>query len=160
MIGMWRVIRSSVAGKGGGRTLPDVTPDDLSRFFVGMGPRVAGEVQDMGEAPRLPCTVPRVGACALILSPLTLSELRATVFSMSGSGASWDDHGPDHDLGILAHVWLYGYRSMGENDGMCFQSIATPVSSNTHPFMPDRMNTREAIPYVMLNHSQGPFCPG
>ena len=37
-------------GKGDGRTLPDISPDSLNRFFVGVGPRVAGEVRDMGEA--------------------------------------------------------------------------------------------------------------
>ena len=88
---MWRVVRSSVAGKGDDRTLPDMSPDNLNRFFVGVGPRVAGEVRDMGEAPHLPCRLPRVGACALTLSPLTMSELRATVFGMSGSGASGED---------------------------------------------------------------------
>ena len=88
---MWRVIRPSVAGKGDGRSLPDISPNSLNRFFVGVGPRVASEVRDMGQVPHLPCRLPRVGACALTLSPLTLSELRTTVFSMSGSAASGED---------------------------------------------------------------------
>ena len=73
------------------RKLPDLTPDNLNRFFVGVGPRVAGEVRDMGEAPHLPTRLPRVGACAFTLSPLTLSELRVAVFGMSGSAARGDD---------------------------------------------------------------------
>ena len=73
---------ASVAGKEDGQTLSDVSPDGLNRFFVGVGPRVAGEVRDMGEVPHLPYRLPRVGACSLTLSPLTLSELRTTVFSM------------------------------------------------------------------------------
>ena len=54
---------------------------------------MAGEVRNMGEAPHLPCRLPRVGACALTLSPLalTLAELRATVFGMSRSAACAED---------------------------------------------------------------------
>ena len=48
----------------GYRTIPDISPDSLNRFFVGVGPRVAGEVRDMGEVPHLPCRLPRVGTCA------------------------------------------------------------------------------------------------
>ena len=88
---MWRVIRSSVGSDRDDRKLPDLTPDNLNRFFVGVGPRVAGEVRDMGEAPHLPTRLPRVGACAFTLSPLTLSELRVTVSGMSGSAARGDD---------------------------------------------------------------------
>ena len=88
---MWRVMRSSVGSGKGDRKLPVTSPDDLNRFFVSVGPRVAGEVRDLGEAPRLPCRLPRVGACAFTLSPLSLSELRVIVFGMNGSTARGED---------------------------------------------------------------------
>ena len=44
---MWRVIRSSVGSKGDGRIVPVASPDQMSRFFVGVGPRVADEMRDM-----------------------------------------------------------------------------------------------------------------
>ena len=88
---LWRVIRSSVGSGKGDRKLPVTSPDDLNRYFVSVGPRVAGEVRDLGEAPRLPCRLPRVGACAFTLSPLSLSELRVIVFGMNGSTARGED---------------------------------------------------------------------
>ena len=71
--------------------MPDATPDALNTFFTGVGPRVAGEVAGQGVPPDLPCRLPRVGACAMTLSPLSLSELRAIVFSMNCSSASGED---------------------------------------------------------------------
>ena len=88
---MWRHIQSVVSGKKSVRKVPDASPDDLNTFFVGVGPRVAGEVRGMGETPNLPCRLPRVGSCAFQLTPLSLSELRAVVFGMSSSGACGDD---------------------------------------------------------------------
>ena len=104
---MWRVIRSSVGSGRDERKLPDLSPDDLNRFFVGVGPRVAGEVRDMGEAPHLPCRLPRVGACAFTLTPLTLSELRATVFGMSGSAARGED-------GVCIRMVRMSFDAIGE----------------------------------------------
>jgi len=88
---MWQIIRPAVGSGRADRKLPDAAPDQLNRFFVSVGPRVAGEVRDLGETPDLPCRLPRVGACALTLSPLTLSELRAIVLGMSGSAARGED---------------------------------------------------------------------
>ena len=39
----------------------------------------------------MPCRLPRVGACAFQLAPLTLSKLRAIVYGMSGSAACGED---------------------------------------------------------------------
>ena len=88
---MWRVIRPVVGNGRADRRLPNVTPDELNRFFVSVGPRVAGEVRDLGEIADLPCRLPRVGACALTLSPLSLSELRAIVFGLNGSAVCGED---------------------------------------------------------------------
>ena len=76
---LWKVIRPAVESGKATRTLSDVTPDQLNQFFVSVGPRVAGEVRGMGDAPDLPCRLPRVGACALTLRTISLSELRAIV---------------------------------------------------------------------------------
>ena len=68
---------------------PDATPDALNAYFVGVGPRVAAEVADLGAPPDLPCRLTRVGACALTLSPLSLSQLRAIVFGMKLLVRQW-----------------------------------------------------------------------
>ena len=52
---MWRVIRPAVGSGKAESSLPDLTPDQLNHFFfVGVGPRVAGEVLDLGEIADLP----------------------------------------------------------------------------------------------------------
>ena len=89
---MWKVIRSTVDSGKSDRKLPTVTPDRLNEYFVGVGPRVASEVRGMeGIRDAVPCRLPRVGACAFQLAPLTLSELRALVYGMNGSGACGED---------------------------------------------------------------------
>ena len=88
---IWRAVRSVVDGKKVDRKLPNVTPNRLNEYFVSVGPRVAGEVRNTGEIPDLPCRLPRVGACAMELVPLTLSELRAVIFGMNRSGACGED---------------------------------------------------------------------
>ena len=70
------------------RAAPEATPDELNEYFVGVGPRVAGEVRDRGEPPQLPCRLSRVGACAFTLEPVSLDFLRTNfLFSMKNSGA-------------------------------------------------------------------------
>ena len=88
---MWRLIRPVVGSKRAARKLPDATPDDLNSYFVGVGPRVAEEVKRSGPAPDIACRLPRVGACSLVLMPLSLAELRAIVFGMSSTRACGSD---------------------------------------------------------------------
>ena len=88
---MWKAIRSTVDSGKSDRKLPDVTPDQLNDYFVGVGARVADEVRAAGGRRDVPCRLPRVGACAFQLAPLTLSELRAIVYGMSGSAACGED---------------------------------------------------------------------
>ena len=104
--GMWRIIRPYVGGKRGSRVMPGVSADDLNSYFVGVGPRVAGEVRGMGEVPSAPCRLPRVGACAFELAPLSLSELRAVVFGLSSSSACGED-------GVSIHVFRECFDSIG-----------------------------------------------
>ena len=87
---VWRCLGAVVGSGRPGRVTPNASPDELNSYFVSVGPRVAGEVAALGEA-QVPCRLPRVGACALSLTPLTLAELRAIVAGMSGSSACGED---------------------------------------------------------------------
>ena len=89
---IFRNIRQVIEGKKSAqRAVPEATPDELNEYFVGVGPRVAGEVRDRGEPPQLPCRLPRVGACAFTLEPVSLDFLRTILFSMKNSGACGSD---------------------------------------------------------------------
>ena len=89
---VWRNIRSVIQSKKGGqRVVPDTSVDDLNRYFVGVGPKVASEVTEQGPAPVLNCRLPRVGACGFTLSPVTLTMLQQTLTSMSSTAASGSD---------------------------------------------------------------------
>ena len=44
-------------------------------FFVQVGPRVAAELAAQGPPPSLPQRLPRVGACAFHLHPISVSTL-------------------------------------------------------------------------------------
>ena len=104
---MWRLIRPFVAGKRASRVTPCTSPDELNRFFVDVGPRVAREVAGLGEVSEVACRLPRVGACALTLAPLSLSELRAIIFGMNSSSACGDD-------GVSIHMFRMCFNTIGE----------------------------------------------
>ena len=78
-------------GKSTQRAAPEATPTELNEYFVGVGPRVAAEVRDRGEPLHLPCRLPRVGACAFSLLPISLQSLRSVLFSMKNSSTSGSD---------------------------------------------------------------------
>ena len=88
---MWRCIRSVVASKKNSRITPDASADELNAFFVSVGPRVASEVSRQGKTPQLACRLPRVGACAFTLSPLTLDELRSIILGMNSTSSCGED---------------------------------------------------------------------
>ena len=89
---MWRNTRDIIGTKSSGRrTLPSVTADSMNEYFVQVGPRVAGEVASQGPAPHLDCRLPRVGACAFTVRPVSLYTLRRIVFSMRNTSARGDD---------------------------------------------------------------------
>ena len=56
-----------------------------------MEPRAAGEVRSRGEPLQLPCRLPRVGACAFTVKPVSLDFLGSILFSMKNSGACGSD---------------------------------------------------------------------
>ena len=104
---MWQLIRSFVTGRRTSRETPRTTADQLNHYFVSVGPRVAGEIAEFGEVAEVACRLPRVGACALKLVPLSLSELQAIIFGMSSSSACGDD-------GISIHMFRMCFDSVGE----------------------------------------------
>ena len=51
--------------------------------------------------------------------------------------------------------------SVGENDSMCFQNIATPILSKIQTVMADKISNTGGYsmnPYLMLNRSPDPLC--
>ena len=89
---VWRNMRRVINGKSPGqRNSPSVNPDVMNDFFVNVGPRVSAEVAGLGGTPDLPVRLPRVGACAFKIGPVSLDYLRKTIFSMRNSSAC----GPD-----------------------------------------------------------------
>ena len=93
---MWRSLRDVVGGKrSGAPVLPQLSSEELNRFFVSVGPRVAAEVTDRdrgrGTVPQLPCRLPRVGACGFTVSPIGIDTLTCTLMSMRNSPARGSD---------------------------------------------------------------------
>ena len=67
--GVWRSIRTVVAGKRDGRSVqPDATADRLNEIFISVGPRVAGELTARGPVTATDTRLPREGACSFGLS--------------------------------------------------------------------------------------------
>ena len=88
---IFRNVRQVVEGRRSTRVAPEATPAELNEYFVGVGPRVAAEVRNRGEPLPLPCRLPRVGACAFSLTPISLQSLRSVLFSMKNSSATGSD---------------------------------------------------------------------
>ena len=104
---MFRNISQIIEGKKSTqRVVPEATPDELNEYFVGVGPRVAGEVRARGVPLDLPCRLPRVGACAFSLKLMTVDSLRPILFSMKNSGACGAD-------GISIKVIKLCFESIG-----------------------------------------------
>ena len=104
---MWKVLRSFVSSKRHSGQRPTTSADDLNTYFVSVGPRVAEEVAGLGGVSEVACRLPRVGACALQLSPLSLEDLRSVIFGLSSSSACGDD-------GISIHMFRMSFDSIGE----------------------------------------------
>ena len=104
---VWRNMRRVVSGgKQGSGSCPPVSPGTLNDYFVGVGPRVAAEAAAAGPAPRVPVRLPRVGACAFTIQPVTLEFLEHIIFSMRNSSASGTD-------GICIRVLKMSFSAVG-----------------------------------------------
>ena len=89
---VWRNLRAVIGKKGGAQKVePQVTAEVLNSHFVSVGPRVAAGIAAGGARPAIPCRLPRVGACSLILSPIDLASLYHTIASMRNSPAHAGD---------------------------------------------------------------------
>ena len=89
---VWKSAKDIVGSKRpDARTLPSAPPDALNDFFAGVGPRAAAELDSYGPAPSLPTRLPRVGACAFTLHPISLISLHKIISSMRNSSARGDD---------------------------------------------------------------------
>ena len=109
---IFRNLRQVIEGKKSTqRVVPEATPTELNEYFVGVGPRVAAEVRGRREPPYLPCRLPRVGACAFSLQPISLHSLRSVLFSMKNSSAPGSDGVSIQILRLcfdaIGHVLLY-----------------------------------------------------
>ena len=107
----FRNISQIIEGKRSSPVVPEATPDQLNEFFVGVGPRVAGGVRARGTPPPLPCRLPRVGACAFKVHPITFQFLQSNLFSMKNSRACGSDGICIQILklcfGAIGHILLY-----------------------------------------------------
>ena len=81
-----------VAGKKDGPNIqPDLSPDDVTSFFVSAGPRFAAEMSIQNINTDLNVRLLRVGACSFKPRAITHGELGHTVFSMPNSVARGTD---------------------------------------------------------------------
>ena len=104
---IWKSARDLVGSKRpDAQTPPSVSPDTLNDYFVSVGPRVAAELESCGPAPSLPTRLPRVGACAFSLHPISLQALHKIIFSMRNSPARGDD-------GICIRVLKLAFSAIG-----------------------------------------------
>ena len=89
---VWRNLRAVVGDKKAGqRVLPSIPVEQLNRFFVDVGPRVAAEVAAGGPRPQLDCRLPRVVSRTFDVTPVSQEVLRRTLFSMRNSSSGGQD---------------------------------------------------------------------
>ena len=89
---VWRCARDVVGGKKATAAIPPtVTAESMNDFFVQVGPRVAAELAAQGPPPSLPQRLPRVGACAFHLHPISVSTLHNIISTMKNSPSRGSD---------------------------------------------------------------------
>lgn len=104
---VWRHMRRVVSRKQDkASTSPAFSPDVLNDFFVDVGPKVTAEVIAGGNVLPVPVRLPRVGACAFSLKPVTLDFLGKTISQMRNSAACGND-------GLCIRVFKMSYSSIG-----------------------------------------------
>ena len=84
---VWRNIRPIVAGRSPKAVLSSVGPDEITLYFVQVGPRVAREIQERDDDRAVSCRLPRVGACAFSVMPVNPEPLPTVVFSLRDTSA-------------------------------------------------------------------------
>ena len=177
---VWKSTKDIVGSKRPNvQTLPSASPDALNDFFVGVGPRVAAELDRYGPAPSLPTRLPRVGACAFSLHPISLNSLHKVLFSMRNSRARGDDgicirtlklafsaigHVLLHIINLcvttndIPDIWKHSrvypvYKSGDPSDPSNFRPISIlPVISK----IVERVVQRQLYYYLSANHLLSP----
>ena len=84
---------------------------------------MVGEVAGQGPAPHVDCRLPRVGACAFSVCPVSLHTLRRTVFSMRNTSARGVD-------GLCIRVIKASFDAIG---GVLLHIINTCLSNSEYP---------------------------
>ena len=151
----FRNLRQVIEGRSSTRVAPEATPAELNEHFVGVGPRVAAEVRDRGEPLPLPCRLPRVGACAFSLSPISLQSLRSVLFSMKNSSATGSDGVSIRILKLcfdaIGHVLLFILNSClttCEFPDSWKHSIVHPIHKSGNPSDPSNFRPISIVPAV------------
>ena len=89
---VWRCVGEVVGSKKGAAVVPpSVSAEAMNDFFVHVGPRVAAELAAQGTPPALPPRLPRVGACAFRLNPITITTLHNIISTMKNSPSRGSD---------------------------------------------------------------------
>ena len=153
---LWRHMRHVITDKRPRQgVLPAVTPDVMNEFFVGVGPRVAAEVAALGAAPEVPVRLPRVGACAFTLQPVTLSHLHQVIFNMRNSSACGTD-------GLCIRVFKLSFDIIGHlllhiiNSSITFNEVPTawkhalvhPIHKSGNPDDPSNFRPISILPVM------------
>ena len=153
---LWRHMRHIITDKRPSRgVLPAVTPDVMNDYFVGVGLRVAAEVAALGAAPEVPVRLPRVGACAFSLHPITLSHLHLIIFNMRNTSAcgtdgpcirilklSFDIIGP-----LLLHI-INSSITFNEVPAVWKHALVHPIHKSGDPDNPSNFRPISILPVI------------
>ena len=155
---MWRSLRDVVGGKrSGAPVLPQLSSEELNRFFVSVGPRVSAEVtdRDRGTAPQLPCRLLRVGACGFTVSPIDIDTLTCTLMSMRNSPARGSDGICVRALkasfpavgGVILHI-INACLIHSDYPSTWKHSLIYPIFKNGDPSDPSNFRPMSIIPII------------
>ena len=87
--GMWRVVRPVIGSSRPTRSAPSADADALNRYFVGVGPDTARQVDSSG--PELPVRLPRVATGRFQVAPISPDDLCRVLSRMRNSAACGAD---------------------------------------------------------------------
>lgn len=89
---LFQQIKHIIAPKRGPATTPEnLTADDLNEYFTSVGAKTRNEVMtkfNISGQDRLPPRLPRVNAGSMRITPVTLPELKNTLFALSNKDSS------------------------------------------------------------------------
>ena len=86
---MWRCVKPIIGSKKSASVVPNVHPDVLNEYFVGVGPTTAASVPHVPGG--MPVRLPRVATCSFKVQPVTYGELWCVVRNMKSSSSCGTD---------------------------------------------------------------------